>query len=87
MRATLITTSMLLYSLSEEAQIQGHKNTVGLFSVRTLLPLSIFAYARSYGELIGIRHASRIFCISILDNSDIYILEHPFLGMSQWRSW
>ena len=46
-------------------QFQGH-NTAGLFSVRILLLLSIFACARSYGELIGIRHASCIFFFAFL---------------------
>ena len=52
--------------LSDEAPIQGHKNTAGLFSVRILLLLSIFACARSYGELIGIHHASCIFFFAFL---------------------
>ena len=64
-RATLITPSMLLYYCLMKLQFQGH-NTAGLFSVRILLLLSIFACARSYGELIGIRHASCIFFFAFL---------------------
>ena len=64
-RATLITPSMLLYYCLVKLQFQGH-NTAGLFSVRILLLLSIFACARSYGELIGIRHASCIFFFAFL---------------------
>ena len=51
--------------VSNEAPSQGHKNTAGLFSVRILLLLSIFACARSYGELMGIRHAFSHFLFRI----------------------
>ena len=73
---------MLLYYCLVKLLFQGH-NTAGLFSVRILLLLSIFACARRYGELIGIRHASCIFffaflsmavSLSLLKEQALYIL-------------